>query len=398
MSEANNVQVSFIEEVTPGTTPTGNFQKLRVTDESLKVTTKHTRSAELTVDGQVPDVIRQNISAGGDVDGEFSYGAWDTHLQYLLKSAGWSSPVTSATLGAIVVTANNPANTLTRPSGSWITDGILVNQWVRVKGYGGGAGQNPADFVAKVTAVAALTLTLSHIVLLGEVPAAGAISVVMGGQIVNGTTLKTITYERHFSDLTAKYNAHPMHIVESLKLDVDTDGIITVKWGHQGQKLVAETTSRSNAADPGVYTAAPTNDVMNAVDHVTAIFENGLSVDLTKIGLDQKRPLRARNRIATLGAISFGMGKIEATFSYEGYFADFTQQTKYINFTATSQAFATKDSGGNRYVVEYPRVKLTDHANNATGENTDVMQHMTGEAYKHATEGITCRIVRWPGP
>lgn len=85
IGSGSNVEVSYIAEVTAGTTPaTPAFQKLPISTESLILTRDTLESEALRADRQIADVINGNKQVGGDVSGEVRYGAFDDLLEAAL--------------------------------------------------------------------------------------------------------------------------------------------------------------------------------------------------------------------------------------------------------------------------------------------------------------------------
>lgn len=389
MSDADRTQVAYIAEVTYGTAPGGAWKVLRLVSESLKQNTSVTRSHELRADRQVPDVIRTDISGGGGIEGELSYATWDDFIQWSLFSAGWSSIVTVGPLATISVT-NAGASTFefTRSAGSWITDGILANQWVRSTGFVN-AGNNG---VFKVTAVTALVLTLRSYNTQVNEAAGPSVTIVQGAQVVNGTTQTSIAMERQFTDLSNIWSLHTGNVPNKLDMKTGVKQLLMMAFDFIGQKMTPKT-----AQTAGSYTAANTNSVLNAIDNVYVVVENSGQIDVVSVNFSVNNNLRGRSRVGTLGLISVGNGKCEVTGDFEGYFSDNTLISQYTNFSAVNIAIVVNSAEG-LYVIECPRIKLTDGANNATGENSDIMGKYNWSAMRHPTEGVTVRVARFLGP
>lgn len=82
IGSGSNVEVSYIAEVTAGTTPaTPVFQKLPISTEGLLLSRDTLESETLRADRQISDVINGNKQVGGDVTGEVRYGAFDDLLE-----------------------------------------------------------------------------------------------------------------------------------------------------------------------------------------------------------------------------------------------------------------------------------------------------------------------------
>lgn len=383
MANADEIGLAYSEESVFGTAPTGVYQILRATKESLKQDTTSVQSTELRPDRQVPDIIRTSIQASGGFEYEFHYGTYDDFIAASLMSAGWSTPVTVTDTDISQAASDNSIN---QAAGSFVTDGFLVGQWIEIEGFTGG-GYNG---LAKIVSVAALKIVVSRATMVDDA-AAESITLTMGGQVVNGTTGTSFAIEKDFNDLSNIFQVLSGLMPETWQMGVNTDDLIGGSFGFLGSKQVSGV-----AAIGSGYTAVTTSAVMNPVDHVTAVFEGGVATDITSFSFNLNNNLRARKKVGFLGIISVGKGKINLTGSLEAYFEDNAFVAKYLAWDWTSLTLIFTDADSNKYVLELPRVKFTDNPTNATGENSDVMNAITWAAARHPTEGITIRVARFP--
>lgn len=96
MSDGSRHQLSYIEEVTPGVTPsTPAFQRLRHTSCGLKLSKNTLQSEEIRSDRQISDLRHGAYQVGGGVAGELSDGTYDDLLEAALGGS-WSSDVLEA--------------------------------------------------------------------------------------------------------------------------------------------------------------------------------------------------------------------------------------------------------------------------------------------------------------
>lgn len=385
MSNADQVAVAMIKETTFGTAPSGSYLRMRITSESLAQTSSYIASNELREDRQITDQIRSEVGAGGTIDFELSYGgsgsAFDALLQYLMFSAAWSTEEeNTGTFSSVSATKTF--------SGTGISAGFVVGQWVRARGFSAAV-----DGYYKIATIPdANSFTVVQTVA-ADVTGGGDEVVTMGSQLVNGTTLSTVAIEREFTDNTNDFAIHEGYGVQQFSLQTQANGIITGQFQFMGK------TERSATASPGSgYTAAPTNEVMNAIDHVALILRNGASVDLSTISLQANNNLRGRTRIGEEGPFSLGAGKFNVTGSLEGYYDGPGRIDDFLDDTAGDAAIVFQDSAGtvgNAYIFDVPQMKLTSGTRNAQGTNQDVMDPVNFAAYMDPTEGITLRIVRF---
>lgn len=382
-AQTDRVGLSIVEESTYGVTPSGNLQRLRFTGESLRQDTQTTQSNEITTDRQITDIIRTQISASGGINAEVSYGAHDLLLQMGFASAGWSSPVTVGPVTTISFAASSGTSQVITDSGSGFGS-IVANQWVEVRGATNAA--NNGYF--KVTSASAGSLTLQNASGVSET-AGQTITVVMGGQMVNGTTLRSASIEREYGDIST-FSAFLGMMVNDFSMDIALNSPITAAFNFLGSK---QTTPGSTIGSG--YDAAPTNNIMNVTDSVKGIISGGNSVCVTRANFQIQNNLRQRFCAGTLGATSIGAGKVVGTGTVQLYLEDMTHVDRYLAFSETSMAFIVEGPSGNAYVIEFPSVKLSQAPAPANAQNSDVFVDLQFAAKKDASEAITVRISRF---
>jgi len=380
-AEANRVALRYVAESTFGEVPSGppKFKDLRYTGESLHLEQTFVRSNEIRSDRQTPSVTRVNLNAAGDISGEFSYGTYDDFLAAVLFAAAWGSSQAGTT-----ATAFDMAGTITVADAT----NLSVGMWVKIED----AEDAENNGYYKITAIDTNELTVT--------PAPAATNAADGTaqckkgtqQIVNGTTATSFAFEKEFTDLTNVFSLLTGIMYESMTMTVNTDGIITVSFTTLGKTETGQTATSGD----GAPTAANSNPVMNAVDNVILILEGTEPTDLTEFSFTINNNLRGRRVIGTLGLRSIGAGSITPTGTANAYFESNATMAKFRGNQATNFALGFEDDAGNGYIIEFPEVKLTAGQTVAGGINTDVMQELTFEPYRDATENVTVRIVRFP--
>lgn len=386
MSDADRVAVRHRVESTYGALETGNkFTNDRLTSESFGQDATFIQSNELVTDRQVSDLIRAGLSGGGTIEGELSYGAYDDFLYGTLFSSGWGSAVNSTETTYSMIASDNSIND---SASAFISDGFLANQWIHVTGFTGNTANNG---YYKIASIVAGKLVLSGGTVVDD--AAGeSVTISMGAQIVNGTTLSSWNIEKQFADLTNEYEIMTGAVNESFSVSVTPEQIVTCGFDFLAQDSV---TASATTGD-GSPTAAATNPIFNAIDDVVAILEGYAAYGSTNFNLTVNNNLRSRLQIGQLGAISIGAGKCVVTGNISAYFTTPTVMDKFLNNTVSNLAIVLKESGSNNsYVIELPSVKYTNGRRVAGGTNSDIIANLDFTAYKDATEAITIRIARF---
>lgn len=393
MSDTNRAQLAFVKEVTYGVTPNSALQIMRQSGETLGQDTQTVVSNEIRSDRQIPNIVRVGADAKGDFSLELSATTHDEFMLAALQSAGWSTPVTQ-TIANLTVAAGANQYTITRASGSFITDGYAVNQWVRISNFvnaaNNGYGKISVLTATVMTIVGNYNAAAGNANGVNEVLAAGG-NINMGAQAVNGTTLSSYSFERKYTDLSNEFAAITGACINTAGFDISVGQIVKMAVGIMAQKEASASATIGN----GSYTNPSTTDVMSATNDVFMVMENLGKFDVTKVGININNNLRFRNQVASLNPISIGAGTCVVDGSLSAYFTSKTIIDKCLNFTSTNLVIIVRDAANNAYLIELPEIKVTNAKRNSPAQNQDIMADLTIAAFRDPSEGITIRITKW---
>jgi len=382
MAEADQIQISYVEESTFGVTPESNLQIIRVTGEDLGGDIDTAESAEITGDRQKSRVARTGVAASGSVNVELSYGTFDDWLAAALLAAEWSSETT--VLSAGTASAAESGNKFTHTV-AW-TATPSAGQWIEVRGFTT-AGNNG---YFKVASASSTEIVVEGGTLADEASVEG-VTITQAAQIVNGTTKTSFAIEKLYSDLagTVISMLHGM-MIDTMDVSISADAYINGTFNFIGKNESSEESSEGSG-----YTAATTEDAMAAVDDVVAIYENMSSVQLIELSFSLGNNLRPKNVIGTAGPIGINAGSITLTGTVQMYFESATVLNKFIDFTSSRLAVVTEDTDGNAVIFEFPEIKYTSGRRVAGGQNTDIIADLGFTAYEDPTENVTIRIAKF---
>lgn len=133
MAIANGVAktVAIKRESSYGVPPSvTGAQLLRRVTSTLDLTKGTLQSAEIRRDRQIADFRHGTRRVAGDINGELSLGTY-ADLFAGLFGAEWVAGATFTAGSGSEITVDNAAKTITRASGSWITDGFKVGDVIR---------------------------------------------------------------------------------------------------------------------------------------------------------------------------------------------------------------------------------------------------------------------------
>jgi hypothetical protein len=212
------------------------------------------------------------------------------------------------------------------------------------------------------------------------------------GRLVNGTTQRSFTLEKAFTDINQVFAYRGM-VASKLSLDIKSGSILTGSFDFTGKDSI-----RSAATTlPGVLAASHTGDSMNCVKGVGTIMEGGAALAGTfvkSIKLDMDNAVRAQDAVAVFGTAGIASGTLKVTGTIEVYFADGTLYDKFLNNSATSLSFKTLDNAGNGYAWTLPKMKYSGGKITAGAIDQDVMVSMPFQALLDPTSGHTIILDR----
>ncbi len=378
--------LAAIAESTFGVAPSiGNLQKLRYTKHTLKATNASERSKELRGDRQVSDLRRVSVGASGGIDVEFSA---DAHDEFML--AAIAAPNQSFTGPS---TANTPASTTSNASagtiaGTGIGTGASVGDFVLIAGFVN-SGNNG---YFRITVASANSITVDPKPSgADETGVAGVTSQVLSSE-PNGIVMNSFTMVENrlgiANTVDGDYTVGSGFVIDKWSFDAKVQSFATMNFDFIGKSWAPANASPTGLTD----VAALTNQVMATVDEVVAFVygPSGSSVktDVESFSFSVSNNLRPRLNLGDLGPNSMGFGKFVVTGNMNAYFKDGAMMSAFTNDTDNLRcAFIMKDSTGETYVFDFPRIKFTDGNAANDGENSDTMSQMTFEAIAEVATG-----------
>lgn len=395
-SDSSYFRLLYVDETTFGTTPTNpNMKEMRINGESVNFSPKYTQSKEIRSDRQVPDLVQVGAEVSGDIPFELSYGSYDDWFEYAFFS-DWTTAVNISGVTDIAAVADDGGSgnsAFTSSSTDFSTAGIQAGMWVKTSGFSN-SGNNG---FFQVQTVAANKLTLFGSKLTDE--AAGAtVSMKNGGMLQNGTTKKSVSLEKQFTD-------EPLYQVISgvrcsgFELNFQNGSILEGKFSVMG----IATTVLTSVSIATSITAADTNEKMNSVADLTNIEKDDTAVPghIMKLSVTLDNGLRGQPEIGTLGYFGIGAGRSSTKGSIIIYLDSMAANAFYnagMNNTAFKLSFRLTDNSGNAYIITLYRMKLDKLSNNADSIDKDVMIDSGYQAIMDSSgvSGKTIQIDRFP--
>jgi hypothetical protein len=384
-ASTNRVGLAFVLESVYGVTPSGppTLTTIRHTGESLKQVTSVSRSAEIREDRQIPDVVRTQVGADGDINFEYFAGApMDLFTKFAMQSPTLVAQTVTASITCSIVASSG---TVTASTGTPFS-GFAAGEWVKMAGFATAA--NNGYFRIASIGGSGLSMVLDQSSQLTDETSVAGIVVTQGAYYTNGTNQPSMTIEKTFGDLTNKFEVLTGMVINGMSFTVPADGMVTGALSFLGK----QSASGSSTVGDGSNTAASTTSVMNGVDSPVIFYENDTALSFIGFNFALSNNLRQRQNAGDAFAASIGAGSLSITGSFQAYFEDEAAVDRYTAGTASNLAIVLTDSSGNVRVIDLPQVRFTSAQRVAGGQNQDVIMEIGFEAYVHPTLGHTIRM------
>jgi hypothetical protein len=351
---------------------TGARYLSRVTGQ-FNVNAETLQSNTIRTDRQIEDYRLGTRSGDGSLNTELSPGSLDDFFAAALAKDFAAGGTTAST--SVTIATSGDFYTITRSTGSWLTDGFYVGNVVRMTG----AGLNTANvgnnlLILSMTATVLTVKTLGDNVLVAEGPIATVAVSVVGKQTYTpqtGHTSKSFAFEEWFEDVTVS-ELHLGNKVNTLAVQLPTNGFCTADVSFMGKGKMVTGASQFYTSP----TAAPSNGLTVSVSG--AVVVNGVPAGvITSADFSIDRGLEAANVIGTNYAVEMFDGRVNVSGNISTFFENGTFRDYFLNENKISLIFAlSTGSEKDAEVISFvfPTVKLGSSTRD-DGENGLIQQH-----------------------
>lgn len=296
--------------------------------------------------------------------------------------------------GDIVATTTG-GSALTSTTLNWTTVGLMVGQWVKISSEGGAFSFATAanNVYARVSAISAQRLSFDIVVGTGfaaDVGTGKTIRVYFGDTLRTGTSEFSYRIEKQYAlDAGTRYSYFRGMEVATMAFNGDTRAVLTATLSFVGSDSTGFTVSR----DSGATTInASSGNVLDSSNSIPWLLEGGSTVStpnyVSSFTFSLENNLRAQNAIGSPGAVGIGQGRSNFTGSLNTYFGDETMLNKLITNTASSAAFAFRDSSTSKAEIwDVPRLKYSTGVPEITGIDTDIFANLSFQALRDSLNG-----------
>lgn len=331
---------------------------LRRVTSSFNLTKETYQSEEIRTDYQMADMRHGVRSADGSISGELSPGSYtDLFAAAVAKAFVAGGTVTGA---AINTAASGSLYTLTKASGSFITDGFRVGDVVTITA---ATGLN-ADTLNKNLLIVALTATVATVAVLNgstlTVPGTGTgVSMSVKGKKtwapITGHTSDSFTFEEFYSDI-AQSEVYTGLKVNTVGVSIPATGMTTVDFALMGKDLTQTGTSQYFTSP----TAQGVTSALAGVNGVVVFNGNPVAI-ITDTSFNINRNLANATVLGSNSIADMFDGRILVDGSLSLYFTDVVARNAFKDETEVSLIFSM--SSNNLPAADFvsftlPRVKI----------------------------------------
>lgn len=354
-------QLRYKAESAWGTAPgaTG-AQLLRRVSSDLALKKQNYESNELNSHYQRVDFRHGVRSVEGTVNGELSPGTWKDFLAAAVRRA--FATVTAISSLSITVAGSGPTYTITRSTGSWLTDGVKVGQVGRLTaGTFNAANINKNLFVLAATATVLTVMPLNGVALVAEGPIASATYTIPGKTTyapTSGHTDLSFALEHWHADV-ALSELFLGCKVNSLGISLPPQGLATIDVGLMGKDVT--TAGAQYFTTP---TGETTTGIFAAVNGLLQV--QGASIaTVTGLQLTIAANMTAEPVVGSNVYPDIAEGRILVTGQLTALFENATLRDYFLNETevALAVALSTSNAAAAEFLtLTLPRIKVGDAA------------------------------------
>jgi len=395
---SNLVRVAFIEETTYGETPVaGNFNTARFTSEGLSGTPDTVESAQIRTDRQSSGQVVVGLAVEGPLDFEL---AKESALDLFIASAMYSDWTTAA-LVSVGLSYNSATKELTRASGSWATDPtpVIVGDFITLAGFVATANNTQA-MVTSIDSATVIKIELPKYP--APVTEVGTGTTYKRADRVQiGTTKKSFSMEKTFTDLTDKAIIYKGMIASTLELNVAYGELINGSVGFSGNSYETVDAAVDFITDGRTINAPATTGTFNGSVDMSFLTTNALGtfsqdgLEVQSVNLNLNNNLSPQNVIGSAAPTDYTPGTSQVEVGMSTYLSDNTWSilAKKLTQDPFAMGFMVKNAGG-WYGFFLPKIQVSFDDPSSGGQNEDVILDMSGVGSVGANGEVALYIYR----
>ena len=374
-AQGSRSSLSFITEVTFGTTPAGNFANLPFSTHSLNLTKDRVAGNDIQAD-RMPRVDRHgNRQTSGDIVVDLRDADYDAFIESAMLNTFTTSP-TIATL-----TATSASGTATITFAAQTTAPFIVGSTVIV------AGVTPVGFNGSFVVTACTTTSVSF--LNGTAGPQTVAGTVTNSSLKVGVTPKFFSIEDYAADIDQARLFTGM-AVSTMAVSLAPNQMVTATFGMVGKDMTLSATQKTQTAASG---AAPF-DAYSGDMRIGNVAAGAVSAIVTGLDFTINNSYAPTFVIGDDSApqLQYGRAEVEGTFT--AYFEDVALVNRFLNETESELIVSVNDpTGTNPYVFQFPRVKINSADIGVDGPTSRII-NLSFVALYDTAQNTNLKIIR----
>lgn len=203
-----------------------------------------------------------------------------------------------------------------------------------------------------------------------------------------GTTLKGLTLERRFTDLT-KFQAFTGCVPNNMSLNFAPNAMVTGTFDFVGKAMTPSGTSL------GTPTAVADNPPFDAF--TGAILEDGNAIaSLTSVQLNLANGLTPAFVLGSAVSSQLMVGRANLTGTLTSFFESETLLNQFLNESESSLSITLEGAAGGDLLIEVPRIKYNDGDYAVTTGDEGILLTMPFQAMRDSSDATNLVITRTP--
>jgi len=371
-----------------------DMTEIRNTEDTVVLARDNFVSNERRGDRGIHDMRLGNKQPGGDINFEFSYASFDDFMAAALCADydtsledlddAWAAPYALTGTSAIDgITVDATAQTITRATGSWITDGLRVGDVITIAGFTeeGPPDETVNNQTTQITDLTATVITVSSSTLEDTASARDDIEFTTSAtEVKKGTTVTSFAVEKVFSDLdTPEYQLYTGGIINGFSLDVSPNGMVTGSFA-----FLFQDTENGDSAYHADLTDVNDNRPFDSFTGYINENDTATSV-VSSLNFSLDNGFERNFVLMEDTCPQMTSGKSNVTGSLTAFFSNSTLYNKFVNETESSIEIAFQDDELNGYVITLPRIKYTS-AETPVNSDGAIINTMNFQALDDSTE------------
>lgn len=355
---------------------TGDFKTIRFVSESLSGSPTTVESAQIRTDRLSSGQVVTGLEVGGQISFEL---AKEPALEELMQSAMLN---TWNTMGLVTRALTISGATITSVSGSFITDGLKVGDFIQLAGFTAPAN----NAIVMITSVAANTLGFvgNGLQVNGT---GGSTTYKRMDKLTIGTTPVSYSMVKEFLDLSDKAINYKGMVANEMELTVEYGALISGSFTFNGNGYEAVELPADYLNDEFfIADAATTNSLNGSVDmpfvatDISGSFSSG-AFCIQTLGLQLANNYNPQNCVGEIAPTAYTPGQASVSVNLTSYLKDsnWDMLQRKLSQDSFGLGFVVKNGGG-AYAAFLPAIQVSFDDPASGGANQDVQMEMSGSA------------------